>query len=630
MADPAKELIRLAMERFGNLLPGEAKMLRAAAEGVEADVADREGDERLTRESAWGCWEQWGEHRKIRAEVLRWVLMDEEAAGLVHERGLYMFGARIVGAVDLVGARTNRTIAWRCCAIEAGISLQDTHAGVIEIQGSHTGPICGDRLRSGGDIYLRGTLVRGGVRLPSAKIGGSLDCSGSAFENPPGMPGSSGVALNGDLIEVAGSVCLRGMVAKGEVRLPSARIGGSLDCSGSTFENPPGVPGSTGFALHVDRIEVSGSVYLCAGLVAKGEVRLALAKIGGEIVFSGGSFENPPGVHGSSGNAIVAHEIDVRSRVVLFPIEHADARTRLRGSLFMNGGTIGGGFAIQGLDCDGGVCLAGLAAKGALQLDSRTEIKGSFDLRDAHVARLADSADAWGRCARFDLRGFRYASFSDGQKLAVKDRLHWLARGTADADGARRYDAGAFHQLAQVYASMGRGREAVEVRKAQYRAKRAFEKPSKYDRRSLGGWIMWIWRLLVDWLLGCGYDRARPLMYMLGFWLLGVVVFSICENHMVPASDQVLTSPAYIESRALPPDYQPFSPVVYSADAMLPIVELHQERYWLPNAHPKGSGGWYLRWYLWIHIALGWILSTFLAVGVTGLVRNEQSETSGN
>ena len=33
MVDPAKELIRLAMERFGNLLPGEAKMLRAAAEG---------------------------------------------------------------------------------------------------------------------------------------------------------------------------------------------------------------------------------------------------------------------------------------------------------------------------------------------------------------------------------------------------------------------------------------------------------------------------------------------------------------------------------------------------------------------------------------------------------------------
>jgi hypothetical protein len=81
MPDPARELIRLAMERFGNLWPAEAKTLRAAAEGTTANVADQPGDETLTRESAWGCWEQWGEHRKIRAEVLRWVLVDDETAG---------------------------------------------------------------------------------------------------------------------------------------------------------------------------------------------------------------------------------------------------------------------------------------------------------------------------------------------------------------------------------------------------------------------------------------------------------------------------------------------------------------------------------------------------------------------
>lgn len=41
MPDPARELIRLAMERFGNLWPAEAKTLRAAAEGTTANVADR-------------------------------------------------------------------------------------------------------------------------------------------------------------------------------------------------------------------------------------------------------------------------------------------------------------------------------------------------------------------------------------------------------------------------------------------------------------------------------------------------------------------------------------------------------------------------------------------------------------
>lgn len=42
MADPAKELIRLAMGRFGNLWPAEAKMLRAAAEGTVGNVAHQE------------------------------------------------------------------------------------------------------------------------------------------------------------------------------------------------------------------------------------------------------------------------------------------------------------------------------------------------------------------------------------------------------------------------------------------------------------------------------------------------------------------------------------------------------------------------------------------------------------
>ena len=64
----------------------------------------------------------------------------------------------------------------------------------------------------------------------------------------------------------------------------------------------------------------------------------------------------------------------------------------------------------------------------------------------------------------------------------------------------------------------------------------------------------------------------------------------------------------------------------------VPLVDLHQARYWLPNAN-KGSvlfdvkglcllTGGLLYFYMWIHIIMGWVLTTLLIVGLTGLIRS--------
>ena len=57
-----------------------------------------------------------------------------------------------------------------------------------------------------------------------------------------------------------------------------------------------------------------------------------------------------------------------------------------------------------------------------------------------------------------------------------------------------------------------------------------------------------------------------------------------------------------------------FNAFVYSLDTFVPLVDLHQAKYRLPT----GPG---LRLYLWIHISSGWVLTTLLVVGLTGLVR---------
>ena len=71
--------------------------------------------------------------------------------------------------------------------------------------------------------------------------------------------------------------------------------------------------------------------------------------------------------------------------------------------------------------------------------------------------------------------------------------------------------------------------------------------------------------------------------------------------------------------------------LVYSLDVFVPLIDLQQAKYWLPNASrgPKllsikefalHTGG-LLRLYLWVHITMGWAITMLLVAGLTGLIR---------
>jgi hypothetical protein len=66
----------------------------------------------------------------------------------------------------------------------------------------------------------------------------------------------------------------------------------------------------------------------------------------------------------------------------------------------------------------------------------------------------------------------------------------------------------------------------------------------------------------------------------------------------------------------------PFYAWLYSLDTLLPIIDLHQERFWEPK--PEGLLGLASFFYLRLHITAGWFLSTLFAAGVVGLVRRIQ------
>ncbi len=797
MADAARELIWLAMERFGNLLPGEAKMLRAAAEGTVADVADQEGDVVLTGRqvgsqpivdlfpvdedeaddsragpaqgvenhapstapspapqqivappapavwnhvapakrkwaSAWGCWEDWGEHRTIRAEVLAWAVADARASELTHSRGLAISQARILGRVVLDGMKLRHPISWHGCAIEDGLSLQGATMPGLDLCGCHVFGIAGKSTKCEGLCDLAGLVCRGSISLENARVGGDLRCSNISIESSWESSGhiqGLGRAIKAAGIEVGGTLDLRQCTIDGVVDLSQAKVDGTLECRSSRIENsaddyggdvlcctgarvaryivlewasvkggvclddavigdglflrrasirnPAFSDGNGGLdcrpSLSAVRADVGGGVWMQDGLIV-GEVRLTGAHVRRGLLCTGTKIEgcDVPEKPARSivgdrmqvgGGVNLGKKTDLRGEVRFVEAVisghlacdgcqlHADAgggkaalrldRARVAGAVRLRtvgtGGwgdvsmvrtSVDGDLELQKLDCCGSVRLRRATIGNTMRLGDATHVADTLDLDGARARRVHDTPSAWEGVGTINLRGFSYESFAGEQAMTADERIAWVRRGMTDADGIWRYDASSYHQLAGVYTATGRRREAVLVRKEQYRAKRGYERPDNYGLRSLNGWAMCGWRWLVIKLLGCGYDRARPLLWLVALWLAGVFMFWLGEGLMVPASDQVLTSQAYVESRAIPPDYQPFSEWVYSADAMLPIVELHQERYWLPNAHPTRGWGWWLRWYLWIHIAAGWFLSTFLVVGMTGLVRNEQSNTN--
>lgn len=94
---------------------------------------------------------------------------------------------------------------------------------------------------------------------------------------------------------------------------------------------------------------------------------------------------------------------------------------------------------------------------------------------------------------------------------------------------------------------------------------------------------------------------------------------------MQPSKARVFMECDYVEEKGgcLPVGHPEFSPLIYAVDSFLPIVDLHQESYWLPRENGwAGSWGW-VKIYLWFHIAFGWILTTLAVVGLTGIVKKD-------
>lgn len=71
--------------------------------------------------------------------------------------------------------------------------------------------------------------------------------------------------------------------------------------------------------------------------------------------------------------------------------------------------------------------------------------------------------------------------------------------------------------------------------------------------------------------------------------------------------------------------YPRFNPWSYSADTLVPVVNLEMQGSCIPNEAAASAPGTWARWFLWAQIALGWALTLLAVAGFSGLIKTDNT-----
>ena len=270
---------------------------------------------------------------------------------------------------------------------------------------------------------------------------------------------------------------------------------------------------------------------------------------------------------------------------------------------------------------DGGLTAERATIGGTLYwVEVKHTPKTKLDLENTHAAAIWDDEASWPAPGNLIISGFVYGEIAGGPGDAV-ERLKWLALQPPD------YRPQPFRQLAKVLGEAGRDDGATDVLIAKQIALRRYGHESGFQRA---------WSLMMEVTIGFGYRPLRALWWIAGFVALGTILFGWGYRLRIITPTEEAAYREFVASGEAPPHYPIFNPFVYSLENFLPVVELHQDKYWRPNPRHGARGqvrrvgepldssslpSRFLRWYLWLHILAGWTITPLLFAGLSGLVR---------
>jgi hypothetical protein len=556
-------LVAMAAAEFPNLTEAERALL------VFVDLKNRaQGDFALGGPSANPSdptndpahADRWGHEREIRADLIRWLCVDPDASRMVDPAGIRILGARIPGRLNLSRVHVPFPIVLRNCAVPERISLAATVVPSLDLGGSHIGEMDAPGIEVDNDLKLDAKFQAAGeINVAEARIGGSLTSSGR-FKSS---------AIDLDLFDPKNAQrrAFYGLQMRvgGGLIFRDVHIDGGVEISGTTIgadlilDGSFLDPGMT--AIDASSIDVAGNVIIGYGLpfVSDGLVNFITAKIGTDFIVAQGTF---------SGAAGTPHGLDA----------------------------------------------SGISVKNALVWTHVSLPNGGFlYLMGASAEALIDDEKSWPSPGNLLLDGFTYTGFSQtdgtGAPGDADTRLRWLRLQPG-------FHPQPYSQLAKVLSESGDQAGAIQVLIA--------SDDANYRRF---GPLGRIWGGFLNATIGYGYEPLRAILWSAAVVLFGSIVVTAGKRAGV--------------MRFKWPDVDPpppgdstvgLHPMLYSLDVFLPFVNLHQEQHWWPDETASGEcavlglrvpiRGAVLRYYLWLHIIAGWLLSAIFIAGVTGLVRS--------
>lgn len=685
-------LIALAQARFGEVNDAERRLLQSVARGEECVFQSHLG---LTQEQR-DAYLSRKDLPTIRAALLTWLMSDAEALRFLTHRGIRISGVRINGELDISSVKFLYDFGLIFCCIPGKISARNAQLGSLNLGASKTASIFADRINISGDaLFDNNIFVNGGLSLRGATINGKVRCSSGLFVAPnkkdPAINASRttiaksmlmnndfcaqgevriiGTRIHGNLTctggsfisiddegnaliatraTVDGSVYLsKGFNSQGKVKLLGTIIKGQLNCSKGSFFN------KDGDAINACRMQVGESVFLNKGFDAHGKVQLLGASIAGNLKLSDCLLSNKKGA-----------ALDIRGLTVRDSIK-----------------------LLKGFSINGKILFSGCTVKGPLIMrdwNPKTLATASLDLRMAKVQTLMDEKTAWPHKGNLHLDGFTYESIAEGSPISAEERLDWL-----DRQDDTRFRSQPYEQLAEVLRRYGQEQDARDIlyeknnKLLWFLTHGSLKKRQKWYRKTLrsspiqsiagyyskmldtddkttvhdytsdtisGTIRIWLSRLL-KFSIGFGYRTWWAFLWFAGLVLLGTAVFDSAKLHelMTPAQQYVQTNniPEHLPrtdewmqqhqadtslTTITANDYPDFSPLIYALDTFIPLVDLGQEDYWIPNVHASSFvricnydlfqvTGRTVRWFMVGYIILGWILTSLIVASLTGLLK---------
>ena len=523
--------------------------------------------------------EGWNDDRKLSQTFLETVLLDEDKPFRteITRKGVRIIGAWFPEPIDLENADLDHDLWLIRSRFDARVNLRG--------------------LRTSRSLGLKGVAAFDEVIFRDAEIDGELNLQGAAFNSTLNMDSVyvgqhlrmheaefADVILNSseivgiinmndsrfsrklqmDKLQVGSSLFMRGAEFD-EVWLAGATIGGQLSMTVSSFA------GKT----NMEELQVSRSLWMFQAQFR--EVTLDGARIGSDLVMNESKFTGKL----SMSSIVVERRLLMARAEFVLPIPLRS--TKVESNLTLSGAKL------QELD------LTQTHIGGELRFGPRVPSSGEsrLILHNSYVDTLEDPLDAWPKS--LELYGFTYSRL--GPSLDVREAewfLSWLAKDES-------YSPQPYQQLASVLRAAGHAEKADDILYA-----------GKERERSNAKGVRWAGLTLLKSVIGYGYRTHLAIWWVLGFTMLGTVILFVSGDFR----QQKLTWAVVKDRSASWAEVKRTvgNDLYYSFDMLVPLIELKKSHY-------NGPLKPFPEFYFVIQKLMGYVLVSFLIVGLSGLTK---------